>query len=63
MKPEAPSQQVIPGFTQPTPQESVPKPVVKLPDEEKIEEDEDDLTKIKGEIMKTLSRLEQAEVE
>ncbi len=63
MKPEAPGQQVTPGFTQPTPQESVPKPVVELPDEEKIEEDEDDLTKIKGEIMKTLSRLEQAEVE
>jgi hypothetical protein len=31
--------------------------------EEKIEDDEDDLDKIKGEIMKTLSRLEQAEVE
>ena len=50
-------------FTQPTPQESVPKPVIELPDEEKIEDNEDDLTKIKGEIMKTLSRLEQAEVE
>jgi len=35
---------------------------VELPDEEKIE-DEDDLIKIKGEIMKALSRLEQAEVE
>ena len=35
----------------------------KLLDEDKIEEDEDDLDKIKGEIMKTLSRLEQAEVE
>ncbi len=63
MKSEAPSQQVSPVFTPPTPQESVPKPVVELPDEEKIEEDEDDLTKIKGEIMKALSRLEQAEVE
>ncbi|KAG2477403.1 MAG: hypothetical protein NPMRTH5_190007 [Nitrosopumilales archaeon] len=63
MKPETPSQQVTPEFTLPTPQESVPKPVVELPDEEKIEEDEDDLTKIKGEIMKALSRLEQAEVE
>jgi len=40
-----------------------PKPVVEIPDEEKIEEDEDDLTKIKREISKTLSRLEQAEVE
>jgi len=63
MKSDTPSQQVIPEFTPPTPQESVPKPVVELPDEEKIEEDEDDLTKIKREIMKTLSRLEQAEVE
>ncbi len=59
MKPQTPSQQVIPEFT---PQESVPKPVVELPDEEKIE-DEDDLIKIKGEIMKALSRLQQAEVE
>jgi len=62
MKPETPSQQVTPEFTPPIPQESVPKPAVELPDEEKIE-DEDDLTKIKGEIMKALSRLEQAEVE
>ncbi|HET6517630.1 MAG TPA: hypothetical protein VFG25_05360 [Nitrosopumilaceae archaeon] len=35
----------------------------KVSDEDKIDEDEDDLDKIKGEIMKTLSRLEQAEVE
>jgi len=62
MKPETPSQQVSPVFTLPTPQKSMPKPVVELPDEEKIE-DEDDLTKIKGEIEKALSRLEQAEVE
>jgi len=62
MMPETPSQQVSPVFTPPTPQESVPKPVVELPDEEKIE-DEDDLTKIKAEITKALSRLEQAEVE
>jgi len=62
MKPETPNQQVTPGFTPSTPQESVQKPAVALPDEEKIE-DEDDLTKIKGEIMKALSRLEQAEVE
>jgi len=63
MKSDTPTQQVIPGFTPPTPQESVPKPVVELPDEEKIEEDEDDLTKIKGEIIKALSKLDQAEVE
>lgn len=40
-----------------------PTPKVTLPDDEKEEEDEDDLDKIKGEIMKTLSKLEQAEVE
>ena len=62
MKSETPSQQVIPVSTSPTPQESAPKLVVELPDEEKIE-DEDDLIKIKAEITKALSRLEQAEVE
>lgn len=40
-----------------------PTPKVTLPEDDKEEEDEDDLDKIKGEIMKTLSKLEQAEVE
>src|SRR3990167_6509937 len=40
-----------------------PTPKVTLPEDEKEDEDEDDLDKIKGEIMKTLSKLEQAEVE
>lgn len=44
-------------------EEEKPQSSVKLPNEEKVEDDEDDLDKIKGEIMKTLSRLEQAEVE
>jgi len=44
--------------------EHKPKPTIKLPAEENIEDDdEDDLDRIKGEIMKTLSKLEQAEVE
>jgi len=44
--------------------ENKPKPTIKLPAEENIEDDdEDDLDRIKGEIMKTLSKLEQAEVE
>lgn len=47
----------------PQKEEEKPQPSVKLPNEEKVEDDEDDLDKIKGEIMKTLSRLEQAEVE
>jgi hypothetical protein len=45
------------------PEEKKPKPTIKLPEEEKFDDDEDDLDKIKGEIMKTLSKLEQAEVE
>jgi len=40
-----------------------PTPKVILPEDDKEEEDVDDLDKIKGEIMKTLSKLEQAEVE
>ena len=50
--------------TLPTPVEHKPKPTIKLPAEENIEDDDDDdLDKIKGEIMKTLSKLDQAEVE
>lgn len=50
--------------TLPTPIENKPKPTIKLPEEESIEdEDDDDLNRIKGEIMKTLSKLDQAEVE
>lgn len=50
--------------TLPAVAEHKPKPTIKLPDEENIEDDdEDDLDRIKGEIMKTLSKLEQAEVE
>lgn len=43
--------------------ENKPKPIIKLPEEENIEDDDDDLDRIKGEIMKTLSKLDQAEVE
>ena len=43
--------------------EQKPKPTIKLPEEENIEDDDDDLDRIKGEILKTLSKLEQAEVE
>ncbi len=50
--------------TLPTPVENKPKPTIKLPEEDSIEdEDDDDLDSIKGEIMKTLSKLDQAEVE
>ena len=49
--------------TLPTLIEQKPKPTIKLPEEENIEDDDDDLDRIKGEILKTLSKLEQAEVE
>ncbi len=39
------------------------KPTVNLTEDDTIEDDDDDLEKIKGEIMKTLSKLDQAEVE
>lgn len=46
----------------PKPIEKKPQPTVNLPDDDKIDDD-DDLDRIKVEIMKTLSKLEQAEVE
>jgi len=46
----------------PKPIEKKPQPTGNLPDDDKIDDD-DDLDKIKVEIMKTLSKLEQAEVE
>jgi hypothetical protein len=50
--------------TFPSPIEHKPKPTIKLPEEENIEDDDDDdLDRIKREILKTLSKLEQAEVE
>ena len=36
---------------------------IKIPEEEKLEDDDKDLDKIKSEIMKALSKLEQVEVE
>ena len=58
MKSEIPKQESLPIII-----ENKPKPTIKLPNEENIDDDDDDLDKIKGEIMKTLSKLEQAEVE
>jgi len=58
-KTEIPRQETLPTLI-----EQKPKPTIKLPEEENIEDDDDDdLDRIKGEIMKTLSKLEQAEVE
>jgi hypothetical protein len=58
IKKEVPKQETLPIII-----ENKPKPTIKLPNEENLEDDDDDLDKIKGEIMKTLSKLEQAEVE
>ena len=68
VKPEIPNQEILTQL--PAPQQNgiqieqeKPQTLLKIPDEDKIEEDENDLDKIKREINKTLSRLEQAEVE
>ena len=53
-------EQVVQEIVQPQEEKSELKS--NLPEEENLDED-DDLDKIKGEIMKTLSKLEQAEVE
>ena len=49
---------------QPTPEKKIQIPVaVKIPEDEKLEDDDKDIDKIKNEIMKALSKLEQVEVE
>ena len=67
VKPETQKQEIVTEQSQsvnpPQIEQTIPKQIVKLPEEEKIEEDEEDLDRIKREIMKALSRLEQAEVE
>ena len=40
-----------------------PKPTVQLPPEPEVDDDEDDLEKIRSDIQKTLSKIEQAEVD
>src|SRR5579885_171354 len=57
-----------PVIQTPSPEPSIEKKVqiptpIKIPEEEKIEDDDKDLDKIKSEIMKALSKLEQVEVE
>jgi hypothetical protein len=58
IKNEIPKQETLPIIV-----ENKPKPTLKLPKEENLDDDDEDLDKIKGEILKTLSKLEQAEVE
>lgn len=49
--------------TEPSQEPEKKKSKINIPEPEEIEDDEDDLDSIKREIMKTLSKLEQAEVE
>jgi len=53
----------IPTEIQTLPIEKKPEPILDIPDDDNDEDDDNDLSKIKSEIAKTLSRLEQAEVE
>lgn len=58
--PELPKPEVI----QQEPEKKIQLPAaIKIPEEEKLEDDDKDLDKIKSEIMKALSKLEQVEVE
>ena len=41
----------------------MPKPIVELPEESDIDDDDDDIEQIKSKILKTLSKIEQAEVD
>jgi hypothetical protein len=53
-----------PGLVQQESESKIQLPVaIKIPEEEKLEDDDKDLDKIKSEIMKALSKLEQVEVE
>ncbi len=71
--PEIKEQQVIP-FVEHKPESNVeqvikpivnemPAPVVELPEESEIDDEDDDIEQIKSKILKTLSKIEQAEVD
>jgi hypothetical protein len=55
---------IKPEVVQQEPEKKIQLPTaIKIPEEEKLEDDDKDLDKIKSEIMKALSKLEQVEVE
>jgi hypothetical protein len=60
-------EEILSELPEPIPQEPERKiqlpAAIKIPEEEKLEDDDKDLDKIKSEIMKALSKLEQVEVE
>ena len=43
--------------------DEMPKPIVELPEESEIDDEDDDIEQIKSKILKTLSKIEQAEVD
>ena len=53
---------IVEQMTKPTVNE-MPKPVLDLPEESDIDDDDDDIEQIKSKILKTLSKIEQAEVD
>ncbi len=55
-------QPVVEQITKPTINE-MPPPVVELPEESDIDDEDDDIEQIKSKILKTLSKIEQAEVD
>jgi len=59
---EEKSQQVVEQITKPIVSE-MPPPVVELPEESDIDDEDDDIEQIKSKILKTLSKIEQAEVD
>ena len=61
---EIPSELTKPEPVEQEPEKKIQLPAaIKIPEEEKLEDDDKDLDKIKSEIMKALSKLEQVEVE
>ena len=67
--PEIKEQSVIP-VTKDEPEHAVkpvlnemPKPIIELPEEPEIDDEDDDIEQIKSKILKTLSKIEQAEVD
>ena len=63
---ESPKPQLQEHLPEPEPVKEIEnkaKPTANLPEESDEDDNEDDLDKIKGEIMKTLSKLQEAEVE
>ncbi|HJW19621.1 MAG TPA: hypothetical protein VJ571_03600 [Candidatus Nitrosotalea sp.] len=58
------TEEILPELIQQEPERKIQLPAaIKIPEEEKLEDDDKDLDKIKSEIMKALSKLEQVEVE